>query len=192
MHLLLDRHFCGDDCTLGALYFFRAPYIHSPPVNRSLLCYTLEDLWRGPDAFKVPGSTCIPDGLYRLSLRDYSPVARKYNEAYQDVSGGHIGMLWLQHRWDEVTGTWVPDHEPGGWGFQYVYMHTGNEDEDTRGCILLGNGQQILTDEKRPASGVLTESREAYRRVYPQLRDMVPAGLLLKVQTTAENDLAHM
>lgn len=69
-------------------------------------CHTLEDTAR-PDGVKVKGATCIPPGLYRLSL-ETSP---KYGP-------------------DTPTINNVP-------GFVGIRVHGGNTPEDTEGCPLV-------------------------------------------------------
>jgi len=51
--------------------------------------------------------------------------------------------------------------------FTGVRIHAGNRAEDTHGCILVGTG--VNGDS-------LTESRAAYNRVFPQIRDAIQRG----------------
>ena len=49
--------------------------------------------------------------------------------------------------------------------FKYILWHTGNTDEHTAGCLLLGDTQyQNIT--KKP-DGFIGSSVDAYKRVYP-------------------------
>lgn len=52
MELLLNRDYCGEDCTQGKLY-----------VDGEYQCETLEDVVRGE---KMPGDTAIPSGSYKV------------------------------------------------------------------------------------------------------------------------------
>ena len=79
-----------------------------------LFCATLEDTFRHEKKKKV---TRIPAGRYRLDLRKGSPMATRYQDKF-----GTNGMLWLRD---------VP-------GFKFVYIHIGNTDQDSDGCILVG------------------------------------------------------
>lgn len=51
--------------------------------------------------------------------------------------------------------------------FSGVRIHPGNTDKDTHGCILVGTGIN---------GGSLTESRAAYNRVFPEIRDAIESG----------------
>ena len=68
----------------------------------------------------------------------------------------HRGMLWLQN---------VPD-------FTFIYIHVGNKDDDSEGCLLVGDGQISNVVER----GQVTNSVTAYRRVYSHIMDAMNAG----------------
>lgn len=105
-------------------------------------CFTCEDEIRG---IKVPGETAIPEGTYRIKLRADGGMHQKYAERYPF----HRGMLHLQD---------VP-------GFQWIYIHTGNTEKHTEGCILVG------TSRTQPAPGEfgVSGSRQAYERLYKKI-----------------------
>lgn len=65
------------------------------------------------------------------------------------------GMLWLQN---------VKD-------FEYVYIHVGNTEKDTLGCILVGLGVNLV-----PGGGTIARSGEAYRQIYPLITDAILKG----------------
>jgi hypothetical protein len=68
-------------------------------------------------------------------------------------------MLWLQD---------VP-------GFEHILIHPGNRDDDTKGCILVGDSaSQNITEE-----GSIGSSRNAYRRIYPPIAAALEAGELV-------------
>lgn len=116
----------------------------------SFLCYTLEDEAR---EVKVAGETRIPAGEYEVTLRTVGGKHAKYGRRYPDI---HKGMLWVRD---------VP-------GFKYVLIHVGNTDDDTEGCLLLGDSSvQNITLE-----GSIGASRNAYRRVYPRIANHLAAG----------------
>lgn len=108
-------------------------------VARIFLCYTLEDQYNEP---KIPGETRIPPGRYEIKLRNEGSMILRYAKRFD----WHKGMLWLQD---------VP-------GFQYIYIHVGNKDDDSEGCILVGDGQVSNVIER----GQVTSSVAAYRRLY--------------------------
>jgi len=102
-------------------------------------CFTLEDEHR---LEKVPAETRIPAGTYEIRLRAAGGMHPKYAARYGSM---HRGMLHLQD---------VP-------GFEWIYIHTGNTDDHTEGCILVGEG--ALT---KSGNMSLQASRDAYERLY--------------------------
>ncbi len=117
MELLLTRTQFLADKTFGKLYLTE----HTPSGNApsgkddsaegaSFLCDTLEPTRRNLSggARKKAGRTAIPEGRYPLVVA-YSPKFRR----------------WLP------TLVGVP-------GFKGIRIHTGNTENDTRGCILVG------------------------------------------------------
>lgn len=131
MDLILDRDPSTEVCMTGNLFVAGMP---------DIFCHTLED---AKCESKVPGKTAIPAGRYEIKLRPFgeSHLDARYRELFGDT---YIGQLWLQD---------VP-------GFEFIYIHCGNDDGDTEGCILVG-----LTDEK--GVDFIGHSREAYRKLYP-------------------------
>lgn len=108
-------------------------------VDKKFFCYTLEDQFNEP---KVPGETRIPPGRYQITLRDEGGMTQRYAKRFDF----HMGMLHLQD---------VPD-------FKYVYIHTGNNDDHSEGCILVGDGQVQNVTER----GSVQSSVAAYTRLY--------------------------
>lgn len=108
-------------------------------------CYTLEDEER---TVKVWGETCIPVGTYEIKLRTEGKFHENYSKKFPEW---HKGML-------HVTG--VP-------GFDFILIHIGNKDEDTAGCLLVGNDVEASTIE---------ESTIAYERMYKQVIPHLLAG----------------
>ena len=107
--------------------------------------YTLEDEKRD---VKVMNETRIPRGRYEIKLRD----AGGMNERYKDRFPNHRGMLHLQD---------VPN-------FEWVYIHIGNHDDQTSGCILVGEGEN--------SAMTVSRSTEAYNRVYAKCLETFNAG----------------
>jgi hypothetical protein len=124
-------------------------FIREP--DRHFLCFTLEDEYR---AAKVFGETRIPAGRYRILLRIEGSKHVDYLEKYGPDF--HKGMLWLQD---------VPN-------FEWILIHSGNHDGHTAGCLLVGNTQnENVTDD-----GFVGNSVNAYKRIYPPIRDALLAG----------------
>lgn len=108
-------------------------------VEEKFFCYSLEDQFNEP---KVPGETRIPAGKYQIMLRTDGGMHKRYGDRFD----WHKGMLWLQM---------VPN-------FTFIYMHVGNKDDDSEGCILTGDGQMQNVTER----GQVTSSVAAYTRLY--------------------------
>lgn len=132
MELEIWRYNSDNDSTIG--------FLMHREVNYQMLCHTCEDGWR---LDKVAGETRIPPGRYRLDLRHDGPMHERYQARY---GAKHRGMIWIRD---------VP-------GFEWIYMHVGNDEEDTAGCPLLGD----TADQDARTVG---SSRTAYERVYPLL-----------------------
>jgi len=141
----------GKDATSGLLF----------EVNqnkRTFLAYTLEDEQRD---VKVWGETRIPAGTYKLKLREEGGFHNKYLNKYGNTF--HKGMIHVQD---------VP-------GFEYILWHTGNTDEHTAGCLILGNTQ---TNNRIAKDGFVGNSVDAYKFVYSRVAAAIEAGLDVEVE----------
>lgn len=116
-------------------------------------CFTLEDQVR--EGSKVMKETAIPLGEYEIKYRNIGGYDSKYRARYG--TDWHNGMLELQD---------VPN-------FTYILIHTGNTDEHTAGCLLVGETQQDLDKGK---DGFVGGSGDAYKKFYPKVRDALNAG----------------
>jgi hypothetical protein len=114
-------------------------------IDTRFACFSLEDQ-RQPE--KVKSETRIPPGLYQIKLRAEGGMHEKYKTRYTD----HRGMLWLQD---------VPD-------FEWIYIHTGNTDDHSAGCILVGDNALVGFE--------LAQSVQAYRRIYGFVSNAILAG----------------
>ena len=112
--------------------------------GRKFLAYTLEDEYRET---KEKGETRIPAGTYKIKLRKEGGFHSRYTTKYGSM---HKGMLHVQD---------VP-------GFEYILIHTGNTDEHTDGCLLVGNTQ---TENIGTKDGFIGASVNAYKRIYPPI-----------------------
>lgn len=133
---ILQRFSDSGKSSLGLLFL-------GEPGRLSFCSYTLEDEAR---ALKVKGETRIPAGYYELKLRkDESPLTKKYRDRFPWFTW-HIQVMD------------VP-------GFEYVYIHIGNTEQDTDACILLGDGANNNTVK----DGFISGSVEAYERWYKKV-----------------------
>lgn len=114
--------------------------------KRNFICYTLEDEHRDK---KIKHETRIPQGTYQIKLRTWGGFHSKYSRRFANI---HIGML-------EITN--VP-------GFTDILIHGGNTDEDTSGCLLVGNSQK---NNIQTSNGFIGESIEAYLELYKQVKE---------------------
>ncbi len=115
-------------------------------VQENFFCYSLEDQHNEP---KIPGETRIPAGEYEIKFRNEGGMLTRYKKRFD----WHNGMLWLQD---------VP-------GFRFIYLHVGNKDDDSDGCILVGDGQVQNVTER----GQVTSSVAAYRRLYETITEVL-------------------
>jgi len=118
-------------------------------VDGEFECFTLEDTYNEP---KVYGKTRVPSGTYEIELRTEGHMTTRYLDRYGPI---HKGMLWLRN---------VKN-------FKYVYIHIGNTEDDTDGCILLGSGCTARTNEQN-----VTGSALAYLELYPRVAKEILAG----------------
>jgi hypothetical protein len=128
-------------------------------VDKKFVCFGLEDEYR---ADKVAAETRIPAGTYPVGLRREGGFHAKYGDKFP---GMHRGMLHVQN---------VPK-------FEYILIHIGNTDEDTAGCLLVGEQAVTAKDELR-----VSLSASAYKTLYPKVVDAAQASDLFI--TYVDND----
>lgn len=120
-------------------------------------CYTLEDQYQ---AVKVMHETCIPEGTYDIKFRKTGGFHAKYTERYKNA---HYGMLHIQD---------VPN-------FTYILIHTGNSDEHTSGCLIVGETQQDLDISK---DGFIGSSTVAYKKMYAKVAGQLLQGKKVSIE----------
>lgn len=138
MELEVLRYSSKEDSTLGALF--------DVTNGREFLCYTLEDEYREE---KVMHETRIPAGTYKVTLRTFGGFHQRYAKRFKDI---HKGMLWVRD---------VPN-------FEYILIHCGNDDDDTSGCLLVGDTQ---TSNVNGSDGFVGSSTLAYKQIYPKIAE---------------------
>tara|TARA_R100001369_G_scaffold91769_2_gene134117 strand:- start:794 stop:1258 length:465 start_codon:yes stop_codon:yes gene_type:complete len=154
MELEVLRFSSQIDSTNGLLF-------ENTKSGKVFLAYTLEDEFR---QIKEYGETRIPDGEYELGLRTIGGFNSRYSERFSDI---HKGMLQVMN----VEG------------FEYILIHCGNSDEDTSGCLLVGDSQ--ISNLVEP-NGFIGNSSDAYKRIYPSIADAIINGekVIIKYKTT--------
>jgi hypothetical protein len=125
-------------------------------------CYTLEDQYQ---EVKVMHETCIPEGTYDIKFRTTGGFHTKYSARY---GAAHHGMLHIQD---------VP-------GFQYILIHTGNTDEHTSGCLIVGDTQQDLDVN---FNGMVGASGNAYKKLYPKIAKELLIGEKVTIEYSKIN-----
>ena len=120
-------------------------------------CYTLEDQYQ---AVKVMHETCIPEGTYDIKFRKTGGFHARYSARYKNA---HYGMLHLQD---------VP-------GFTYILIHTGNTDEHTSGCLIVGETQQDLDIN---FNGMVGSSAVAYKKMYAKVANQLLQGKKVTIE----------
>jgi hypothetical protein len=125
-------------------------------IDGQLICFTLEDEKR---VVKVKSETRIPAGIYEITLRTVGGLHNKYANNF----ASHKGMLWLRN---------VP-------GFEFIYIHIGNTDDDTAGCILVGLSLSI-------GNNMISSSRPAYHLVYKAIIQAIEKNERVFIQVVDE------
>lgn len=140
MKILVKRVAKKEKYTIGKMY-----------VDDVYVCDTIEDKDRDLThntplndikKKKVYGQTAIPSGTYNVTLDVVSTkfVQKPY---FKELCGGKLPRLMN-----------VP-------GFDGVLIHTGNDEDDSYGCIIVGYNK---------VKGKVIESRKAFEKLYPILK----------------------
>ena len=157
MQLEVLRFSSQADSTSGLLF-------ELTDLGRKFMCYTLEDERR---ALKVKGETRVPAGTYKIELRTEGGFHGRYTKKYGDF---HKGMLHVQD---------VP-------GFKWILIHTGNTDEHTSGCLIVGDSQE---NNQLKKDGFIGRSTQAYKRIYPPIAAALEAGEEVTITYTDYDDV---
>ncbi len=128
-------------------------------IDGQFECYTLEDQYQ---EVKVMHETCIDDGTYEIKFKKWGGFHEKYKVRY---GADHYGMLHVQN---------VPN-------FSDILIHTGNTDEHTSGCLLLGETQQDLDMGK---DGFIGSSKNAYLKAYKKIAKELLIGTKITIEYT--------
>lgn len=161
MNLLLQRFSDNRDSTLGLLF---KKILHGTDERLHLMAYTLEDEFREEKQSK---ETRIPAGFYEVIINQAdTPKTLAYRKKYTPWFKYH---LMLKN---------VP-------GFTGIYIHIGNTDEDSEGCILLGDS----ADNNMISAGNVTSSTAAFQRFYKEVYGLLEAGNKVHIEVRDEKHL---
>lgn len=114
-------------------------------IDGGFQCFTLEDEYRD---VKVAGETRIPEGTYEIGLRTEGGFHGRYSKRFN----WHKGMLHVLN---------VPN-------FKWILIHIGNDEDDTAGCLLVGETCDI--------NGFVGRSGAAYKDVYLKVIAAIEKG----------------
>lgn len=144
MRFILQRFSDNRKSTLGIL-------VKETDLGRPLFQgYTLEDEFRPS---KVKGETRIPAGVYEIVIQTIdTPKTFQYRQKYS----WFMSHLMLKD---------VPD-------FVGIYIHIGNTDEDTDGCLLLGDN----ADNNVIGHGSISNSTQCFMRFYSDVYEHLHEG----------------
>lgn len=119
MEIILKRRFKGLKYTIGSLF-----------INNEYFCDTIEDIDRYLDSsmslediknIKVYGNTAIPYGTYKIDMDTISPKFKDRTWA-KPYNGKLPRLLNVK-------------------GFDGVLIHVGNTEQDTLGCLIVGENK---------------------------------------------------
>ena len=116
--------------------------------------FVLED---GPNAVKIKGETRIPAGFYELALmKADTPLTIKHRAAYKDLP-------WFKAHpgWFHIEVTKIPNYSG-------VYVHSGNDDAHTLGCLLPAYLFDMSLKDKQSGKSMLAVN-DFYAVTYPVL-----------------------
>ena len=146
MNITVKRIAKRDTYTIGKLY-----------IDGKYYCDTIEDKDRGLKqsmsekeilSNKIKHQTAIPTGTYEVTLKIKSA---KYSQKKVFVQYCNALMPRLLN---------VP-------GYDGVLIHTGNTEQDSSGCILVGYNKVV---------GKVINSMDAFKVIYPILKDASDKG----------------
>lgn len=151
MTYILQRYSDNRDSTLGLLL----KILETNQGPRTVLqAYTLEDEYR---EVKVSGETRIPAGTYTVDIQKAeTPLTLKYRAKFP----------WFKNHLEikDVLN------------FKGIYFHLGNTDDDSDGCVILGD----IADNNSIGDGSIMKSTGAFKRFYEFVYPHLPVTLVVK------------
>lgn len=169
MNIKVIRDTFTDASTIGQLY-----------IDGAWQNWTLELPTPLKGKPRIKGKTCVPVGLYQMTLSLYKgevwewmhklvPNVDKYGLPQVYNIGGRAYPNWI----DESDGLPIAGIERG----RNVYVHIGNKPADTQGCLLVGLSKSIDR---------IDQSTAAFNKIYPQIVKTLNAGELVSIEYVGE------
>jgi hypothetical protein len=126
-------------------------------INDNPFCVVLEDEHRDK---KVMHETRIPAGEYMLGIRkELTEMTQRYRKKF-DWFKFHIEILNVKN-------------------FSGIYIHIGNTDKDTSGCLLLGQRPFGFTEKNKILESTIT-FKKFYDWAYSKLEKGQEIKLIIK------------
>lgn len=138
MRISVERFTSNDRATVGIL-----------SVDGVFNCFTLEDPYRET---KMQDETRIPEGTYRVGVRNFGGFNNRYTEKFGVFHRGMLEILDVD-------------------GFTDILIHVGNYAKDTSGCLLVGQGAVCSPNDPLK----ITASVKAYKILYEKVIDAAAA-----------------
>jgi hypothetical protein len=135
-------------------------------INGKFECYTLEDEHQD---IKIKSETRIPARTYPVKLRTEGGHHQRYSNKFSDI---HKGMLHIQD---------VPN-------FTHILIHIGNDDDDTAGCLLVGDSSINNINQ----DGRINSSTIAYKRMYSKVIEAMDKGEDVYITYYNEHNLINL
>ena len=165
MEWICQRYSDDGNSTLGLL--FKVINVAGKD-NLHFFCDTLEDEFR---EVKVMHETRIPAGRYKLQiLKIDTPLTLRHRKSYNKG----YKTEWFKYHVHIMD---VP-------GFTGIYVHSGNLESHTSGCLLLGFGSQKINGMQS-----INNSRLAVKAWYDVVYDHLDSGGESWIEFRDENKL---
>lgn len=157
MNFILQRYSDNGKSTQGLLF-------EKSDKKPIFFCHVLEDEHRD---IKVAAETRIPAGFYELKIRKEDTV------------------LTIKHR--SSYGAWFKYHieVTGIKNFTGVYVHAGNSEKHTEGCLLLND----TANNNMIEVGDMSRSTQAVKRFYDKVYQYLDEGGKAFIEIMDENKL---
>ena len=169
MKIKVERQIFTDKSTIGQL-----------SIDGAFQCLTLELPTPLKGAPRLKGQTCVPVGLYNLELSLYKGEVWSWmKKLVPDVDKYGLPLIynidgWKYPNWiDKSDGLPIAGIEKD----RHVYIHIGNTPADTQGCLLVG--LERIADK-------ITQSTDAFNKIYPQIVKAINRKELVTIEYTGE------
>lgn len=124
-------------------------------LEDKFFCYTLEDTY---NEVKLKNETRIPEGIYDVG----------FNKAETDMTKSYrVDRPWFKYHLHIKN---VPNYTS-------VYIHVGNTNEDTAGCLLVADSITANNIET-----TIYNSREAFKRLYLELKPLIDKNEAVRIK----------